>query len=69
MLKKTTIYLEEQDIKKLKALAVLLGSSMTDMIRQGVDRLIESLPSEQKSLLKTMEKMQVAPKKKKSNRG
>ena len=54
MLKRTTIYLEEEDLQKLKALSFIMNTSMTDLIRKGVQTLYESMPKEQSNALKTL---------------
>ncbi len=54
MLKKTTIYLEEEELKKLKALSFILNTSMTDLIRKGVQSLYDSMPKEQSNALKSL---------------
>jgi hypothetical protein len=54
MLKKTTIYLEEEELQKLKALSFILNTSMTDLIRKGVQSLYDSMPKEQSSALKSL---------------
>jgi hypothetical protein len=54
MLKKTTIYLEEEELQKLKALSFILNTSMTDLIRQGVQSLYASMPREQSNALKSL---------------
>ena len=54
MLKKTTIYLEEAELEKLKALSFVLNTSMTDLIRKGVQGLYETIPIEQRNALKNL---------------
>lgn len=54
MLKKTTIYLEEDELQKLKALSFILNTSMTDLIRKGVQGLYDSMPKEQSNALKNL---------------
>lgn len=54
MLKKTTIYLEEEELQKLKALSFILNTSMTDLIRKGVQGLYDSMPKEQSIALKNL---------------
>ena len=54
MLKKTTIYLEEAELEKLKALSFVLNTSMTDLIRKGVQGLYETIPLEQRNALKNI---------------
>lgn len=54
MLKKTTIYLEEAEIQKLKALSFVMGTSMTDLIRKGIQGLYDSMPKDQKDTLKSL---------------
>lgn len=54
MLKKTTIYLEEAEVQKLKALSFVMGTSMTDLIRKGIQSLYESMPKDQKEALNSL---------------
>ncbi len=54
MLKKTTIYIEEEELEKLKTLSFVLNTSMTDLIRKGVQSLYDSLPIEQRNALKNL---------------
>lgn len=54
MLKKTTIYLEEEELQKLKALSFILNTSMTDLIRKGIQALYDSMPKEQTNALKNL---------------
>ena len=54
MLKKTTIYLDDEDLDKLKVLSFALNTSMTDLIRKGVRDLYDSLPLEQRNALKNL---------------
>lgn len=54
MLKKTTIYLEEVELEKLKTLSFVLNTTVTDLIRKGIQKLYESLPKEQSEALKTL---------------
>jgi len=54
MLKKTTIYLEEEELQKLKALSFIMNTSMTDLIRKGVQSLYDSMPKEQSNALKSL---------------
>lgn len=54
MLKKTTIYLEEGELQKLKALSFIMNTSMTDLIRKGVQSLYDSMPKEQNNALKSL---------------
>ncbi|OGQ33389.1 MAG: hypothetical protein A3F16_07400 [Deltaproteobacteria bacterium RIFCSPHIGHO2_12_FULL_43_9] len=45
MLKKTTIYLSGADLEILKQLSFLNNTSMTEVIRQGIQNLCESMSS------------------------
>ncbi len=54
MLKKTTIYLDEKELEKLKALSFVLNTSMTDLIRNGVQMLHESVPTHQRRTLESL---------------
>ncbi len=54
MLKKTTIYLEETELEKLKALSFVMNTSMTDLIRKGVQGLYDSISTEQRNALKNI---------------
>ena len=54
MLKKTTIYLEESDIDRLKVLSLLTKSSMTDLIRKGIEAYYTTLDADQKAALKSV---------------
>lgn len=54
MLKKTTIYLEETELQKLKALSFVMGTSMTDLIRKGIEGLYNSMPKDKKDALKSL---------------
>jgi hypothetical protein len=59
MLKKTTIYLEEDELKKLKAASFMLNTSMTDLIRQGVQCFYDSMPKEQEKALKALSSVKI----------
>lgn len=67
MLKKTTIYLEESDIDRLKALSLLTKSSMTDLIRRGIAAYYTTLDADQKVALKAFEKISLPLKKNSSS--
>lgn len=54
MLKKTTIYLDEKDLEKLKALSFVLNTSMTDLIRKGVQSLHDSISMQQRKTLENL---------------
>jgi len=54
MLKKTTIYLEVSELEKLKTLSFVLNTSMTDLIRKGIQGLYDSMPVGQRSVLKSL---------------
>jgi len=51
MLKKTTIYLEEEEIETLKQISFIQNTSMTELIRAGIQKLCSSFSkSEMKAL-------------------
>ena len=47
MLKKTTVYLEESEIEVLKRLSFVHNTSMTEMIRKGIQHLRESVSDDE----------------------
>ncbi|MFN7906420.1 MAG: hypothetical protein ACK5P5_14660 [Pseudobdellovibrionaceae bacterium] len=63
MLKKTTIYLEDTDIEKLKVLSLVLKTSMTDLIRKGIENFYTTLSDEEKAALKALSKISLPSKK------
>ena len=63
MLKKTTIYLEESDIERLKMLSLLTKNSMTDLIRKGIEVYYTTLSDTEKAALKALEKISLPSKK------
>lgn len=47
MLKKTTIYLSESDLEILKQVSFINQTSMTEIIRQGIQKLCESFSAKE----------------------
>lgn len=54
MPKRTTIYLDEAELEKVKMLSFVFGSSMADTIRRGINQLYDTLPEEKQKALKIL---------------
>ena len=68
MLKRTSLFLEDTDMARLKALALIKKTSMTGLIREGIELLYKSLSSEEEKALGAFANFN-QPKKKGANRG
>ena len=69
MLKRTSLFLDESDMSKLKALALIKNTSMTGLIRDGIELLYKSLSSEEEKALSILANLNDKPKKKGAGRG
>ena len=63
MLKKTTIYIEENELNTLKTLSLIQNKSMTELIRLGVQRVCQSVSREEKKALEMLAKIRQNTKK------
>ena len=54
MLKRTTIYLEENEVETLKKISFIQSVSMAELIRRGVQELVRSFSKEQREALTTL---------------
>ena len=57
MLKKTTIYIEENELNTLKTLSLIQNKSMTELIRLGVQKVCRSVSREEKKALEMLTKI------------
>lgn len=57
MLKKTTIYIEENELNTLKSLSLIQNKSMTELIRLGVQKVFQSVSREEKKALEMLAKI------------
>ena len=57
MLKKTTIYIEENELNTLKSLSLIQNKSMTELIRLGVQKVFQSVSREEKKALEMLTKI------------
>ncbi|MCY4512881.1 MAG: hypothetical protein OXB86_04255 [Bdellovibrionales bacterium] len=64
MLKKTTIYIEENELNTLKSLSLIQNKSMTELIRLGVQKVCQSVSSEEKKALEMLVKIRQNTKRK-----
>ena len=64
MLKKTTIYIEENELNTLKTLSLIQNKSMTELIRLGVQRVCQSVSREEKKVLEMLIKIRQNTKRK-----
>jgi hypothetical protein len=64
MLRKTTIYLEESEIETLKRLSFIQNTSMTDLIRKGIQHLYQSFSKDEMKALETLGEIRMASEKK-----
>lgn len=62
MLKKTTIYLEEAELEKLKKISFLLDISMADLIRKAIDLLHKSMSKDEINAIKALSKINIGSK-------
>jgi hypothetical protein len=69
MLKRTSLFLDESDMTKLKALALIKKTSMTGLIREGIALLYKSISSEEQKALSVLANLNNQPKKKGAGRG
>ena len=51
MLKKTTIYIEEKELKALKILSIARNKSVAELVRAGVNKVCKSLSSEERKIM------------------
>lgn len=63
MLKKTTVYLEESEIEVLKRLSFVHNTSMTEMIRKGIQHLRESVSDDEMKALGALGELRMAAEK------
>ena len=54
MLKRTTVYLEENEVETLKKISFIQSVSMAELIRRGVQELCKSFSKDQKEALATL---------------
>jgi hypothetical protein len=54
MIKRTTIYLDDTELERVKMLSFIYGSSMVDTIRRGINQLYDTLPKEKQEALKIL---------------
>jgi hypothetical protein len=54
MLKRTTVYLEENEVETLKKISFIQSVSMAELIRQGVQEVCKSFSKEQKDALSAL---------------
>jgi|GEM_PF-5017945 hypothetical protein len=64
MLRKTTIYLEESEIETLKRLSFIQNTSMTDLIRKGIQHLYQSFSKDETKALEALGEIRMASEKK-----
>ncbi len=64
MLKKTTIYLEDTEIETLKRISFMQNTSMTDLIRKGVQQVCDSISKDEIKALEAIVELRAATKKK-----
>ena len=57
MLRKTTIYIEENELNVLKALSVTQNKSVTELIRLGVKRVCKSASREEMKIMEILDKI------------
>ena len=60
MLKKTTIYLEEAEIETLKRISFMQNTSMTELIRMGIQKLCSSFSKDEIKALEAMGELRAA---------
>ena len=63
MMRKTTIYIAEDELNTLKALSMTQNKSVTDLIRLGVKQVCQSASKEEKKIMEMLNKIRKNTKK------
>ena len=63
MMRKTTIYIEENELNTLKALSITQNKSVTDLISLGVKQVCQSVSKEEKKIMEMLNKIRENTKK------
>ena len=63
MMRKTTIYIAENELNTLKTLSITQNKSVTDLIRLGVQQVCQSASKEEKKIMKMLNKIRKNTKK------
>lgn len=58
MLKRTTIYLDDNEVQLLKKISFIQNVSMAELIRKGVQQICESYTHEQKEAMEILSAIQ-----------
>lgn len=64
MLRKTTIYIEEDELNILKTLSLIQNKSVAELIRAGVQKVCKSISQEEMKALDVLTKVRRSTKKK-----